>query len=311
MTSIESEVPRGSSDIPASLRDARRLFLEAVDDLRPRLHRFCARMVGSALDGEDVVQETLAQALYSLSSLKDHSRFEPWIFRIAHHKCVDFLRRERRQREDTVPYDDEHDHAAELDDDAPDDEPIGAALAVLVGELPPKERACLILKDVLDWQLAEVAAVVDSTVGGVKAALHRGRYKLRALHRAPTQADLDQEQRRLLLAYVDCFNRQDWDALRRLVRDDARLEVVGETEGSLRDIGYFRTYSGLPWEWKLSLARVDDETLIVHWRRSGAEWRPMSAIRLWFQDGKVARIRDYAHAEYLLEGAWVEVTEDG
>jgi RNA polymerase sigma factor (sigma-70 family) len=69
-----------------------------VNDVRPRLHRFCARMCGSVLDGEDVVQETLAQAFYALPSLKDESRLEAWLFRIAHHKCIGFLRRPRLAR---------------------------------------------------------------------------------------------------------------------------------------------------------------------------------------------------------------------
>src|SRR4051794_16539830 len=94
--------------LQATLEVTRQQFLDAIGELRPKLHRFCTRMCGSALDGEDVVQEALAQAFYNLPSLKDQSRLEPWLFRIAHHKCVDLLRKEKRQREDTVPYDEEH-----------------------------------------------------------------------------------------------------------------------------------------------------------------------------------------------------------
>src|SRR5215470_5563224 len=93
--------------LQASLLVTREQFLTAIGELRPKLHRFCSRMCGSVLDGEDVVQETLAQAFYNFPSLKDQSRLEPWLFRIAHHKCVDLLRRERRQREDAVPYEEE------------------------------------------------------------------------------------------------------------------------------------------------------------------------------------------------------------
>src|SRR5581483_5006972 len=99
------------------------------------------------------------------------------LFRIAHHKCVDLLRHEKRHREDTVPYDEEQ-PLPDADGER-DDEPISAPLAALVGELPPKERAAVLLKDVLHYRLSEVAEVVGSTVGGVKAALHRGRAKLR------------------------------------------------------------------------------------------------------------------------------------
>ena len=108
--------------------------------------------------------------------------------------------------------------------------------------------------------------------------------------------------------YVTLFNRRDWDGLRRLIQADARVEVVGEAEFAVLDIGapYFRNYAALPWQWCLSLAYVDSEPLIVHWRKIGEQWRPLAAIRLWWRDGKVARIRDYAHVEYLLNDARVD-----
>jgi RNA polymerase sigma-70 factor (ECF subfamily) len=169
-------------DLTPAVRDAvlqsRKQFVAAAGAVRPRLHRFCARMCGSSLDGEDLVQETLAEAFYNLPALKDPARFEPWLFRIAYHKCIDFLRRERR-RDDDVPFDEEHDQPG--DADHPADAPIDDALAALVSELPPKERASVLLKDVLDYPIDEVADIADSTVGGVKAALHRARVKLRAM----------------------------------------------------------------------------------------------------------------------------------
>jgi RNA polymerase sigma-70 factor (ECF subfamily) len=262
-------------------------------------------MCGSVLDGEDIVQEALAQAFYNFPSLKDQSRLEPWLFRIAHHKCVDLLRQERRLREDTVPYEEEHEPESTAESDL-DNEPITETLAALVGELPPKERASVLLKDLLEYRLAEVAEVVDSTVGGVKAALHRGRAKLRALHSAPSQVELDRRQRKLLDAYVECFNRRDWEALRRLIQVDAKLEVVDAFVGKLEDSGYFVRYAALPWEWKLSLGRVDGEPLIVLWKKVGADWRPHAAIKLWWQGGKVVRIKDYSHVDYLLRHAHTE-----
>src|SRR5216684_9348059 len=84
------------SILSISLTGSLAQFLAAIGELRPKLHRFCARMCGSVRDGEDVVQEALAQAFSHLPSLKDQSRLEPWLFRIAHHKCGDLLRQERR-----------------------------------------------------------------------------------------------------------------------------------------------------------------------------------------------------------------------
>ena len=294
--------------LQASTADTRRRFLAAVDSLRPALHRFCSRMTGSVLDGEDVVQESLAQAFYYLPSLRDESRLEPWLFRIAHHKCVDFLRRERREREETVPYEDDHAptvgaHTADADDI--DDAPVSDALAAMVGALPPKERACVLLKDVLGYPLAEVAGMVDSTLGGTKSALHRGRAKLRALPRMPGREELDREQRRLLVAYVECFNDRDWDGLRRLIRSDATLEIVGATSDSADNLAttYFGNYTALPWQWRLSLADVDGETLVVLSKRADDTWVPHTAVRLWWEHGVISRIRDYVHVDYLLTNA--------
>ncbi|MDB4883477.1 MAG: polymerase, sigma-24 subunit, subfamily [Gemmatimonadetes bacterium] len=304
---MNQHVPDTTASLQASLEETRARFLAVVAELRPSLHRFCSRMCGSVLDGEDVVQETLAQAFYYLASLRDESRLEPWLFRIAHHKCVDFLRRERRAREDTVPYEEEHAPIVSPDDDA-DDEPVSEALAAMVGALPPKERACVLLKDVLGYPLTEIAGMVDTSLGGAKSALHRGRTKLRELQSRPSRAELDREQRALLLAYVERFNERDWDGLRRLIRADATLEVVGATGDSATPVTtYFGNYTKLPWDWRWTLALVDGAPLAVLLRRDGDEWRPHSAVRLTWEDGRVVRIRDYVHVDYLLCDVRTEV----
>ena len=91
-----------------------------------------------------------------------------------------------------------------------------------------------------------------------------------------------------------------------MIQVDAKLEVVDTFLGKLEDSGYFVNYSALPWEWKLSLGRVDGEPLIVVWKKVGADWRPHAAIKLWWQGGKVVRIKDYVHVDYLLRHAHTE-----
>jgi RNA polymerase sigma-70 factor, ECF subfamily len=309
MTDTKHELPPALRE---SVAQSRRAFIAAAADLRPRLHRFCARMCGSSLDGEDVVQETLAEGFYKLASLKDASRFEPWLFRIAYHKCIDFLRREQRYDND-VALDEDHEPAPATDGDDLADAPIDDALITLVGALPPMERASVLLKDVLGYSLAEVADIADSTVGGVKAALHRARTKLRATTAPPTLSTLDVDQRRLFEAYAECFNRRDWDALRTLVSADARLEIVGSTDGDMAGLGatYSSNYTNLPWEWRLDVAVVDGSTAIVHSRRADDAWTAHAAIRLWWQDGRVIRIRDYVHIDYLLQSAGLATITGG
>jgi RNA polymerase sigma-70 factor, ECF subfamily len=311
MAAIDHSPTDESEKLRATLAETRKAFLQTIAAVRPRLHRFCARMCGSALDGEDVVQETLAQAFFALPTLEDPRRLEAWLFRIAHHKCVDFIRRDHRRREDTVAYEEEHANAEWSEPSTADDEPIDGALLALVGELPPKERAAVLLKDVLDYPLAGVADVIDSTVGGVKAALHRGRTKLQALREAPVlvaPAELDAHQRALFGAYAECFNRRDWDGLRRLVRADARLEIVGAAEGTMLDVGknYMRNNGALSDDWRFAVSSVDGEPVVVRWRRVDGAWRPWTALRLWWDGDQVVRIRDYVHVEYLLRDARVE-----
>jgi RNA polymerase sigma-70 factor (ECF subfamily) len=157
-------------------------FLETITHLRPTLHRYCSRMTGSVLDGEDVVQDALFQAYRKLDTFEDGRPLTPWLFRIAHNRCIDFLRR-REVRQEA--------EAAVMEPDivAPANPPgpvLDRAVEHLVLALPPKERACVLLKDVFDYSLEEIAELVDSSVGGVKAALHRGRSKLTSLPETPT-----------------------------------------------------------------------------------------------------------------------------
>src|SRR2546427_9154492 len=126
-------------------------FLETISTLRPSLHRYCARMTGSVMDGEDVVQEALFEAYRKLDKFDDSRPIKPWLFRIAHNRCIDFLRR-RGVR-------DEADAVAGVREVAlPTDAPllgIGKAIEHLVAVLPPKERASILLQDVFDYSLEE------------------------------------------------------------------------------------------------------------------------------------------------------------
>src|SRR5215470_17784398 len=275
-------------------------FLETVATLRRSLHRYCARMTGSIMDGEDVVQEALIEAYRKLDKYDESRPLKPWLFRIAHNRSIDFLRRKGVRGEAEA--------AAAMPEAVSPTEPatlgIGKAVEQLVASLPPKERACILLKDVFDYSLEEIAELVDSTVGGVKAALNRGRTKLASSPASSSSVRrANPELAQIMQLYVDRFNRRDWDGVRELISADARLNVLDRFAGKFTDAPYFFNYDRWPWPWKLAVGEVDGEPVIIILRRGADTWTPHSVIKLHVSGEHVTRIVDYIHCPWMIEAA--------
>jgi RNA polymerase sigma-70 factor (ECF subfamily) len=288
---------------PTGLFDARyRAFLVTVSDVREQLHRYCARMTGSRLDGEDLMQETLFEAYTKVETLDDAERLKPWLFRIAHNRCIDFLRRrDARKRAESAYSDDIGLVVAE-----PATTDAHRAIELLVGCLPPKERACVLLKDVFDYSLEETAELVDSTVGGVKAALSRGRAKLVDLPAAPAgeaSHPLDPDTARLLRCYVDLFNRHDWDGVRRLTSADAQLRVSDCFDGLLKNSPYFVEYERNPDPWIMELGVIDGEPVLLVLFQRGGQWQATWPVRVHIAGGVIDRIEDYYACPWIVGNA--------
>lgn len=270
-------------------------FLETISQLRPRLHHYCSRMTGSVLDGEDVVQDALFEAYRKLNQFDDSRPVAPWLFRIAHNRCIDFLRRKARD-------------LAESNVFAPDSVPaqipasfeVQPAIEHLVLMLPPKERACVLLKDVFDYSLEEIAELVGSTVGAVKAALNRGRSKLAATPPSPKSARKENPALEgVLRLYVERFNRRDWDGLRELISADAQLRVADAFRGRFDESPYFGNYARSSMPWKLGLGEVDGETVVVVLRRDVDTFSPYAFVRLHVSGERVDGIVDYVHCPWI------------
>jgi len=204
-------------DLPVLAQDTWRRFLETCEPSRTDLYRYCRGLTRSPWDAEDLVQDTLARAFVTLAQMHGQEPPNPraWLFRIASNLWIDQRRRSREVQ--LEPLEPAGAHAGEPRAQR-------EAAGTLLGALAPRERAAVVLKDVLDLSLAEIAAALGTTVGAVKAALHRGRGKLGdppppEKVAAPSPAVLD--------AFCAAFDAGDIGRLKALLLDTVVVEVVG------------------------------------------------------------------------------------
>ena len=276
--------------------------------MRPRLHRYCARMVGSVIDGEDVLQDAMIKAVESFPSAGTISNPEGWLFRIAHNTALDFLR--RRSRQDALRSGEEVDMIADQLDAVLSRQIASASLRTFM-RLPLAQRSSVILMDVLGCSLQEVCEGMDLTLAAVKAALHRGRAQLRDFANEPEevpQPKLSDADRKRLSTYVTHFNARDFDAIRSMIADDVRLELVNKTRmsGKAEVSRYFGNYSKIS-DWHLVPGSVEGRPAILVFDPDATGAGPKYFMLLNWQADKVADIRDFRHAPYVIEGAEISL----
>lgn len=285
------------SQTPPTLSQAREQFLGIVDSIRPELHRYCARLTGSVIEGEDVVQDVLAKAFYALSLQPEVPELRPWLFRIAHNQALDHLKSHGRKLTEV---------RAEMDDvagwdDTPDPAIVRAALARFL-VLPLVQRSAVILKDVLGHSLEETADTMESTVMAVKAALVRGRARL--LEEEPERIDVHATMRQQLDRYASLFNARDWDGVRALVAEDCRLDLVSKSQRRGKAVGmYFGRYE----KEDVSLRVVLLEGRLALAAHVAGAVRPAYFILLDWEAGRVASIRDFRYVPYIATEAVFDV----
>ncbi|HWA72938.1 MAG TPA: sigma-70 family RNA polymerase sigma factor [Polyangiaceae bacterium] len=288
--------------------EGRERFLSLVASVRPELHRYCARMLGSVADAEDVVQDTLARAFYALAGLERMPPLRPWLFRIAHNGAVDRLRSyEHRMAEPLEALSELGSEQAGPEEALAREQATALAISRF-SELPPQQRSAVILKDVLGHSVEEIAELLELAVPAVKASLHRGRKRLAALAREAPRADPPRHSSPALLRFVALFNARDWDALRTLLAADVELDLVSRAQRRGQNVSsYFSNYAALS-DWHLTPGFVDGHEAILV-RRSPGHPNPSYFIELTLEAGKVCFIRDFCFVPYILADAQVERTE--
>ncbi len=281
-------------------------FEALIKDIRPELHRYATRMTGSVIDGDDVVQDAVIKAYDSLSLLTSNANLRGWLFRITHNKAIDHLRRysdEPMELLDEYPMTDEPDLPLE------EKELATVALSVFL-KLAPRQRSCVILKDVLGYSLAEISELLNATVPEIKATLHRARTRLRELaanvDEVVTPA-LDKREKERLARYIDRFNARDFDAVRDMLADEVQLDLFGKAKmrgvAEVSDI-YFHNYRHLD-DWQLALGLVEGRLAILAYDPHEASAQPVYFMLLTWDKDQVSRIRDYRYARYVMRDATI------
>ena len=227
-----------------------RVAPEDLESYRRELTGYCYRMLGSGFEADDAVQETMVRAWRGMEGFEGRSAVRSWLYRIATNVCLDMLRGRQRRAlamdmgpagsadsfsATTLP---EHAWVTPIPDArvVPEDgdpaelaaarETIRLAFVTALQHLPPKQRAVLILREVLRWKASEVAELLDTTVASVNSALQRARATLAARDAGTSAPDtVAADQQALLARYVDAFERYDIPSLVALLRDDAVMSM--------------------------------------------------------------------------------------
>ena len=287
------------------MSDPKAEFERLLAELRPRLHRYCARMTGSVIDGEDVLHEAMIKAIEAFPHTGPLSNAEGWLFRIAHNAALDFLRR-RSRREGVQDGDEALEAIADPDSEIERRQAAAASLRTLM-RLPVAQRSSVILMDVLGHSLEEISEVLESTVPAVKANLHRGRQRLSELAAEPDDRPppvLAEADRQRLAAYVERFNARDFDALRSQLADEVKVEVVNRTRlnGRGEVSRYFGNYSQTT-DWHLVPGLVDRRPAIIVHDPDQPSGPPTYFMLLDWADGRLLGVRDFRYARYAVEDA--------
>jgi RNA polymerase sigma-70 factor, ECF subfamily len=268
--------------------------------LRPALHRYCARMVGSVVEGEDVVQEAMLKAYLAWPSIDKIDNPEGWLFRIAHNAALDFMRRRLRAPELLT----EEELAMIPAPVAPDPEIAETSLRTFL-RLPSLQRSTVILKDVLGHTIEEISSEISVSEPAAKSALQRGRVRLRELAAEPesiSSPTLSDAMRLRLFVYVESFKVGDFDTVRAMLAEEVKLDLVGklQKQGKRQVNEYYGAYAAAK-RWAYSAGIVDGLPAMLVYDREVSLDEPAYFVALTFVGDQVCSIHDFLYARYAME----------
>jgi RNA polymerase sigma-70 factor (ECF subfamily) len=277
-------------------------FEQSLAELRPKLHRYCARMTGSVIDGEDVLQEALVKAVKARGRDAEIAQPERWLFRIAHNAALDFLR--RRTRAEARQSNEDPEMIVDRNEERPDPDLLSTSLRTFM-RLPRVQRSSVILMDVLGYSLSEIGAIMDASLPAVKSALHRGRTRLHELAREPDDVpppELSPTERTLLAGYIDCFNARDYDTVRRMLADEVHLDLVNRLQlnGRTEVERYFTNYAKASPR-RFALGFVDGRAAMLVYEANAPDDVSYFVLLEW-TGSSIGHIRDFLYAPYAIEG---------
>jgi RNA polymerase sigma-70 factor (TIGR02960 family) len=294
-------------------------FENALDRHRRELHVHCYRMLGSFEEAEDALQEAFLRAWRARDARNEEANVRAWLYKIATNVCIDAMRRNKRQVPTLTskaevpwlqPYPDRL-----LDEVAPSEEEPDAVVVAretieltfiaLIQLLPARQRAVVILRDVLDWSAAETAELLDISVASANSALQRGRETLRnELPERPSERrvsdELSEEEQRLLAGFIAAHEAGDAEASAALMREDIRVTmppqpVVFDGRDSIAPL--LETAFGPEGlgEWRLVATRANRMPAAASYlrKRGETEWRAFKFDILRVEDGAVAEITTF------------------
>ncbi|HEX6653975.1 MAG TPA: RNA polymerase subunit sigma-70 [Thermoleophilaceae bacterium] len=291
-------------------------FVREVERHRRELQLHCYRMLGNLEESEDMVQETMLRAWRRRATFEGRASLRAWLYRIATNACLDALRRSPRRAGEhrsipwLQPIPDELLEEAAASDAQPDAavvarETIELAFLVAIQHLPPRQRAALILRDVLGWSARETASLLETSVASANSALQRARATLHEqlpAERAEwaSAAAASEEERALLQRYMDAHERADSEAVIEMLHEQVRFTMPPEPtlyDGRDAVAEFFRDAfgPGAPGDFRLVPTRANRQLAAANYvRRPGdRHFRAVSLDVLRFQDGRLAEITTF------------------